>query len=79
MPTHPYYVELERQLFAELCIIRERARVHKLTIRTHGKDTQPKYFTLKRRGDPNPILWTSGNSLSEIERYLDQLEAKQRV
>jgi hypothetical protein len=49
MPTHRYYVELERQLFAELRVVRERARVHKLTIRTEGKDTQPKTFVLSRR------------------------------
>ena len=56
MPTHPYYVALERELFAQLAVVRERARAHKMTIRTHGKDTQPKRFTLKRRGDPDPIL-----------------------
>jgi hypothetical protein len=75
MPTRPYYVELEKELFARLAVVRERARAHKLTIKTHGKDTQPKRFTFKRRGDPDPIFWASGNSLAEIENYLDQVEA----
>ena len=56
-------------------MVRERARAHKLTIKTHGKDTQPKRFTLKRRGCKVPILWTADNSLREIERHLDMLEA----
>ena len=73
MPTHPYYVELEHYLFAELRVVRERARTHKLTIRTRGTDTQPKTFVLSRRG--TPILETSDNSLFEIEWYLDRLEA----
>jgi hypothetical protein len=74
MPTHPYYVELERHLFAHLRVVRERARAHKLTIRTRGKDTQPKFFELRRRGVSDPVLSTSANSLREIELYLDRLE-----
>jgi hypothetical protein len=76
MPTHPYYIELERHLFAHLRVVRERARTHKLTIRTCGKDTQPKVFELRRRGVSTPILTTSTNSLYEIESYLDQLSTR---
>ena len=72
MPTHPYYVELERHLFAELVGVRKRARLHKLTIRTLGKDCQPKIFELRRKGEA--VVLTSPNSLREIEWYLDQLE-----
>ena len=50
------YVALERELFAQLAVVRKRAQAHKLTIKTHGKDTQPKRFTLKRRGVRVPDL-----------------------
>jgi hypothetical protein len=63
MQTHPYYVKLDRHLFAELVGVRKRARLHKLTIRTRGKDC---------KGEA--VVLTSLNSLWEIEWYLDQLE-----
>jgi hypothetical protein len=77
MPTHPYYVELEQHLFARRKAVRERARKHKLTIRTYGKDWQPKIFSLMRCGEPHPFLFTLSNSLDEIVDYLDQLERRQ--
>jgi hypothetical protein len=75
MPTQPYHVELEKRLFADLRKVREWARRHRMTIRTTGKDWQPKHFDLRRRGDPTILVRTSANSLDGIKMFLTRLES----
>jgi hypothetical protein len=81
--THPYWAAVEAGLFARLPVLRKRAREHGFTLRTHGKETQPKYFALYRRASPGEtvpldervaVIWSSSNSLREIEEYLDYLD-----
>jgi hypothetical protein len=83
--THPYWAAVEAGLFAQLPALRKRAREHGLTLRTHGKETQPKYFALYRRALPgkavplderDAVIWSSSNSLREIEDYLDRLDRR---
>jgi hypothetical protein len=91
MPTHPYYEALEKKLFADLAVVRARARVHKMTISTHGKDTQPKRFALKGRGHPSPdfvdlrqcltrdrtLPWT--NSMAASDRWVQFIDRRCRA
>ena len=92
---HPYWRAVEAELFERAKAVRERARVHGLTLRTEGKNTQPKHFSLWRKAAPGEhvdvdgmsrqrkgatgprvvVAYSSLNSLREVEKYLDQLEA----
>jgi hypothetical protein len=85
MPTHPYWERIEAGLFQRLAVARVRARAHGLTLRTHGRDTQPKIFTVWRKARLDEyvdqgenrarVLRSLPNSMDKIEAYLDQLDA----
>jgi hypothetical protein len=54
--THPYWRMVEACLFKRAEPLRARARAHGLTLRTEGKDTEPKYFSLWRKAAPDEYV-----------------------
>jgi hypothetical protein len=69
-------------LFQRLAVARVRARAYGLTLRSHGRDSQPKFFTVWRKARPDDgtydrvmVVCSLRNSMDEVEKYLDQLDA----